>query len=104
MDTELCFKSAVDLARLIRSREISVAEVMSAFVDRIKNVNPKVNAICTSIGDEAAMRLSNEADAHLQSGGAVGPLFGLPWAVKDLVPTAGIRTTLGSPIYKGFVP
>src|SRR5262245_26081334 len=51
---DLCFKNAVDLARLIRNREVSATEVMTEFLSQINRVNPKVNAICTSIGDEAA--------------------------------------------------
>src|SRR3954463_6180578 len=103
MNPGLCFKSAVELAGLIRSREVSVTEVMSAFLSRLHDVNPKVNAICTFIGDDAAMRMAREADRQSDKDSARGSLFGFPWAVKDLVPTAGIRTTFGSPIYKDFV-
>ena len=102
--TELCFKDAVELARLIRAREISATEVMTAFLAQIKRVNPQVNAICTLIGEEAAMRAAKDADERLAKGQTPGPLHGLPHAVKDLVATAGIRTTQGSPIYKDFVP
>jgi amidase len=102
--SELCFKDAVELARMIRQKEVSAAEVMSAFLAQINRVNPKVNAICTFIGEEAAMRAATEADDRLSKGNAPGPLHGLPIAVKDLVATAGIRTTQGSPIYKDFVP
>jgi amidase len=102
--TELCFKDAVELARLLRAREISATEVMTAFLGQIKRVNPQVNAICTFIGEEAAMRAAKEADERVAKGHAPGPLHGLPHAVKDLVATAGIRTTQGSPIYQDFVP
>ncbi len=101
---EICFKDAVDLARMIRLREVSVTEVMTAFLAQIKRVNPKVNAICTFIGEEAAMRAAREADERMARGLVPGPLHGFPHAVKDLAPTAGIRTTQGSPIYKDFVP
>jgi amidase len=63
-----------------------------------------VNAICTFAGEEAALRAAKEADERLAKGHAAGPLHGLPHVVKDLVPTAGIRTTFGSRIYKDFVP
>ena len=102
--TELCFKDAVELARMIRAREVSAAEVMTAFLAQIKRVNPKVNAICTFIGEEAAMRAAQAADDSLAKGNAPGALHGLPHAVKDLVATAGIRTTQGSPIYKDNIP
>jgi amidase len=100
----ICFQDAVELARMIRVNEISATEVMAAFLAQIERVNPRVNAICTFIGEEAAMRAAREADERLANGHAPGPLHGLPHAVKDLVATAGIRTTFGSPIYKDFVP
>ncbi len=102
--SELCFKDAVELARLIRQKELSAVELMTAFLAQIERINPQVNAFCTLIGDEAAMAAAKDADARLAKGEAPGALQGLPVAVKDLVPTAGIRTTLGSPIYKDFVP
>jgi amidase len=101
---DLCFTSAIDLARLIRSRQISATEVMAAHIAQIERLNPKVNAIPTFIGVEAAMSAAREADARLSRGDEPGPLHGLPHAVKDLVSTAGIRTTFGSPIYEHFVP
>ncbi len=101
---ELCFKHAGELARMIRQKKVSATEVMAAFIAQINRVNSKVNAICTFIGEEAAMRAAKEADAKLAKGNTLGPLHGLPIAVKDLVLTASIRTTFGSPIYKDFVP
>ncbi len=89
---------------MLRQREISATEVMAAFVAQIKRVNPIVNAIPTFIGEEAAMRAAKQADERLAKGQVVGPLHGLPHAVKDLVATAGIRTTQGSRIYRDFVP
>lgn len=103
-NSDICFKAAVELARLIRNRELSATEVMTAFLSQIERVNPKVNAICTFVGEEAALRAAKEADERLASGQTPGPLHGLPHAVKDLVPTAGLRTTFGSRIYKDFVP
>ncbi|HEU0179370.1 MAG TPA: amidase [Blastocatellia bacterium] len=102
--TELCFKDAVDLARMIRAREVSASEVMAAFLSQIEWVNPKVNAVCSFIGEEAALSLSKEADEKMARGEPVGPLHGLPHAVKDLALTEGMRTTFGSPIYNDFIP
>lgn len=90
--TELCFKDAVDLTPMIRARERSATELMAAFLAQIESVNPKVNAICTSIGEELAMRAAEAVGAQLAKGHPPGPLHGLPMAVKDLVATAGIRT------------
>src|SRR5262245_30009263 len=102
--TELCFKDAVDLARMIRDKEVSASEVMTAFLSQIERVNPKVNAVCTFIGEEAALNAAKKADEKLAKGEPVGPLHGLPHAVKDLALTDGIRTTFGSRIYEDFIP
>lgn len=104
MSSELCFTEAVELARRLRTKEVSAVEVMSAFLAQIKRINPQVNAIPTFIGEEAALRAAREADDRLAKGEVAGPLHGFPHAVKDLVATAGIRTTQGSPIYQDFVP
>lgn len=101
---EICFKGAVELSRMIREREVSATEVMTAFISQIQRVNPKVKAICTFVGEEAALRAAKDADERMARGQTPGPLHGLPHAVKDLVPTAGIRTTFGSRIYRDFIP
>jgi amidase len=101
---ELCFKDAVELARMIRDKEVSASEVMTAFLSHIELVNPKVNAVCSFVGEEAALNAAKEADEKLSKGKPVGPLHGLPHAVKDLALTEGIRTTFGSRIYKDFIP
>jgi len=103
MSADLCFSTAVELARRIRAREVSVTEVVQAHLAQIARVNPRVNAIVT-LTAERALAEAREKDATLARGEAVGPLFGLPVAHKDLVPTRGIRTTYGSPIYRDYVP
>jgi len=76
---------------------------MQAHLAQIERVNPRVNAIVTLL-PEQAMQQAEQADQALQRGDTPGPLFGLPIAHKDLVPTKGIRTTYGSTIYKDHVP
>ena len=106
--TEISFADATVLARSIRSGAVSAVEVMQACLSRIARINPTVNAICTLVDEEQLLRQARAADEQLASAGAageqIGPLHGLPHAVKDLVPTGGIRTTYGSPIYKDHVP
>ena len=98
--SELCFMSAADLAALIRTRKVSVREVMSAHLDRIRQVNPKVNAIVAKLDDERCLALAEAADRIAAKGQPLPPLFGLPIAFKDLQPAVGFPFTRGSLIYK----
>jgi len=102
-DTSLCYLTATELALKIRSGEISAVETMEAHLAQIEKVNPQVNAIVTLL-PELALEQARKADEKLAQGGKLGPLHGLPVAHKDLVPTKGIRTTFGSPIFQDFVP
>ena len=95
---------AVTLADAIRSRQVSCVEVMTAYLDHIDRLNPKVNAIVALQDRAALLAQSAERDAQLARGEVMGPLHGFPHAVKDLAPVKGIKTTLGSPILKDFVP
>ena len=101
---DLCYMTATDLATRIRQKKLSAVEVMTAFLDRIEAVNPKVNAIVSMVDRETAMGMAKQADADLRAGKVVGKLHGLPWAVKDMDDTKGMRTTLGSPIFKDNIP
>jgi len=100
---DLCGMSAVELVARIRRKEVSAREVMTAHLARIERVNPQVNAIVTLV-PERAMAAAAAADAALARGDAPGVLHGLPVAHKDLVDTAGIRTTYGSPFHRDHVP
>jgi amidase len=102
-EKELCFLPAVELARLIQTKQLSAREVMAAHLAQIERVNPQVNAIVTLL-PEQAMGGALAADEALARGEKTGLLHGLPIAFKDLVETAGIRTTYGSPIYADYVP
>src|SRR5207237_8746306 len=96
--SELCFTAPRTLARLLRSRKVSAAEVMRAFIAQIERVNPKVNAIVTFL-PEQALKAAKVVDKKKPE----RPLAGLPIAYKDLLATKGIRTTYGSPIYAEHV-
>ena len=99
-DLELCYTPARKLARLLRTRKLSATALVRAFIDRIERVNPKVNAIVTFLPEQAL----RQAKALDRKGTFEGPLAGLPIAHKDIVPTKGVRTTFGSPIYADHIP
>jgi amidase len=100
---ELCFLEATELVRRMRAKDVSCVEVMEAHLTQIERINPRVNAIVTLLPERALAR-ARAADAALARGEPLGVLHGLPIAHKDLVPTQGIRTTYGSPIYKDHIP
>jgi amidase len=102
--SELVMMDAVGLAAAIRSRQVSCVEVMTAYLDHIEKLNPKVNAIVALQDRAALLAEARDHDAQLARGELMGPLHGLPHAVKDLAAVKGIRMTLGSPILKDFVP
>ena len=96
---DLCFTPPRRLARLIHAGKLSAREVMEAFIAQIERVNPKVNALVTFLPERAL------AQAKALDRRKAKPLFGgLPIAYKDLVPTKGVRTTFGSPLYADHVP
>jgi len=95
---------ATALSERIARRELSCAELMAATLERIGRVNPGLNAIVSLREPEVLLAEAAEADAELARGERRGWMHGLPHAVKDLEETAGIRTTLGSPIHADFVP
>jgi aspartyl-tRNA(Asn)/glutamyl-tRNA(Gln) amidotransferase subunit A len=101
--TDIAFTSASDLAAMIRNREVSPVEVVSSTLSRIERSQPTLNAFITVAAD-SAMQAAREAEAMVMRGDPLGPLHGVPMAVKDLVPTAGIRTTWGSLIFKDHIP
>ena len=100
---DICQLSAVELARLIRAKDLSAREVVSVHLAQIDRVNPTVNAIVTLVAEQA-MERARLADEDAARGRDIGPLHGLPIAHKDLQSTKGIRTTFGSAIYRDFVP
>ena len=100
---DLAYTSAAELAGLIRGRAVSPVEVMRTTLERIERSQPVLNAFIT-IGADAAMAAAHEAEAAVMRGVSLGPLHGVPVAVKDLIPTADLRTTWGSQIFKDHVP
>jgi amidase len=101
---EICSMRAVDMVEAIRAKRLSAREVMQAHLKQINQVNGKVNAIVTLVPEDQLMSQAAAADEALAQGKWLGPLHGLPVAVKDLHETNGIRTTYGSPLHKSNVP
>jgi amidase len=101
---ELCEMSAVELAARLARKEVSAREVMTAHLAQIERVNPKLNAIVTLVAEQAMAGAAKADEAIVRGGNSLGPLHGLPVAHKDLVDTAGIRTTFGSPFFRDNVP
>lgn len=98
---ELCLTPAKKLAAMVCGGKVSATEVARAFIGQIESVNPKVNAIVTFV-PELALDAARRFDKRRDKGKF--PLAGLPIAYKDSIPTKGIRTTFGSPVYRDNVP
>jgi amidase len=98
----LTSKSASDLSELIRSRIISPVEVIESYLQRIDQINPSLNAIVTLAPDVLDQARARERE--IASGGALGPLHGVPVTVKDTIATAGIRSTSGSRLLTRYLP
>ena len=100
---DVCLLPATDQALLVGRGTLSASELVGAHLARIERINPAVNAIVTVVA-ERALAAASEADRRRASGAPLPPLYGLPIAHKDLVDTAGVRTTYGSPSYRDHVP
>ncbi|MFH1618356.1 MAG: amidase family protein [bacterium] len=104
MKDELCRLSAEETAALIRKKQISPVEVVVATLERIERLNPELNAFCTVAAESARKEAMAAEKAVMRSGAELGPLHGIPFSVKDLLATKGVRTTWGSKIYAGDIP
>ncbi len=100
----ICWIPATELAGLIRKKKVSPVEVIDAVLARIEQVDPKLNAFVTLTGEEARRQAKAAERALTRRGRTLGPLHGVPFSVKDLVITKGVRTTFGTPIYRDNVP
>ena len=95
--------SAGGLAAAVRRRELSAVDVVDAYIERIEQANPVLNAIVTPCFDEARATAA-EVDRDVAAGRPVGPLAGVPFTAKDVLATAGLRTTSGSRLYRDHIP
>src|SRR5258706_144015 len=102
--TELTDLTAEALSVGLEARQFSCRELMQATLERIERVNPRYNAIVSLRDRDALLGEAEERDADLHRGQRRGWLHGLPQAIKDVAATAGLRTTLGSPLLRDSVP
>src|SRR6185437_16218174 len=100
--SELVYRSALELGQLYRQRALSPVEVVEATLERIEQIEPRVNAFIT-VTAELALSQAREAEKAFAEGTA-RQLEGIPFSIKDLTPTRGIRTTRGSLLWQDWVP
>lgn len=100
---ELTDLTLAESAKLLRAREVRPSELTEAYLRRISDLDPQLNTFIT-VTDERARMEAATADTEIASGQYRGALHGVPIGLKDLVDTAGIRTTAGSSIHSDYVP
>jgi len=98
-ETNPCYLTISEVAPLLKSKRLSPVELTSAYLDRIDQLNPKVNAFITTLRDEA-LQSARALESEIAAGRYRGPLHGVPIAIKDIFATNGHRTTCGSKILK----
>src|SRR5450631_1259145 len=96
-------KSIAEAGGLLRKREVSPVELTQDCLARIEELNPALNAFIT-VTAASALAQAREAEAEIQGGNWRGPLHGIPLGLKDLIDTAGIRTTAASALFKDRIP
>ena len=102
-NTDLCYTPAVDLVRMIRTKALSPVELTRAVLNRLEQLNPRLNCFCTVTVDEA-QAAAGAAEQAVMRGDQLGSLHGIPVSVKDLAFTKGVRTMGGSFIFEHRVP
>jgi amidase len=95
---------ATSLSQAIHARQISCRETMQAYLARIARLNPAHNALVSLRDGDALLREADACDAELARGESRGWMHGMPQAIKDIAPTAGLASTMGSPLLREFVP
>ncbi|MFX0133870.1 MAG: amidase, partial [Candidatus Hodarchaeota archaeon] len=100
---DIYFLSACNIIDLIKRQEITAVEITEAFIERIKKINPIINAYCTPTFEMAREQAKN-ADEAVNKGKEIGLLNGVPTSIKDLTEVKGVRTTFGSKLYENHIP
>ena len=102
-DADIAFASVSQLSRWIGSGKLTSERLTNIYLDRLERFDPKLRCVIT-LTRELALSQARQADREIAAGKYRGPLHGIPWGAKDLVDTAGIRTTYGAEPYKNRVP
>jgi amidase len=100
---DLLFRPAVELAALVRARQVSPVELIERLFARIALVDAAIGAFCTLAHDHARLD-AQRAESAVMRGDTLGPLQGIPVSIKDNLETAGLRTTCGSRLFAGHIP
>ncbi len=99
---QLAFYSIAELGELIRTRQVTVTELIELYLSRLRNFGPQLEAVVT-LTDERAMKAAARADSEIAAGFYRGPLHGIPYGAKDLLAVQGYKTTWGAMPYKDQV-
>jgi Asp-tRNA(Asn)/Glu-tRNA(Gln) amidotransferase A subunit family amidase len=102
-DAEIAFASVASLSGWVRSRVLTSERLTKIYLERLKKYNGELNCVIT-LCEEHALEQARKADAEIAAGQYRGPLHGIPWGAKDLLDTAGIRTTWGAEFNEHRVP
>jgi Asp-tRNA(Asn)/Glu-tRNA(Gln) amidotransferase A subunit family amidase len=102
-EDDIAFAPAVFLGSWIRMRQITSERLTKIYLERLKRFQPKLNCVIT-LCEEHALEQARAADKEIAAGKRRGPLHGIPWGAKDLLDTAGIKTTWGAEFYRDRVP
>ena len=102
-DEDIAFASAIQLSHWVSARKITSERLTKIYLERLGKYNKTLNCVITLTADHA-LEQARKADAEIAAGHYRGPLHGIPWGAKDLLDTAGIRTTWGAEPYRDRVP
>ena len=102
-DADIAFASVARLGQWIRTGKLSSERLTRIYIARIKRFDPKLRCVITLL-EEHALKQARRADREIAAGKYRGPLHGIPWGAKDLLDTAGIRTTFGAEPFRNRVP
>jgi aspartyl-tRNA(Asn)/glutamyl-tRNA(Gln) amidotransferase subunit A len=100
---DLAFRDATELAGLVRTKQVSPVELVRVYLERIERLDGRLRAYIAVGGDEAG-EAARRAEAAVMAGAPLGPLHGVPFAVKDQFDTRGLPTTMGSRVLRGAAP